>query len=316
MTWLVPLLYATWSSVFAFGKVVLVYSTPLFLTASRMILAGTILLIFLAFRNRKEFSLNARKFGLIALLALLCIFLTNILEFWGLQYLSSAKTCFIYSLSPFLSALFSYLHFKEKMTRQKWIGMGIGFLGILPVIAMQTGSENLFSAFSFFSWPTLAVMGAALFSVYGWVILRLMVKDNEFSPMMANGGSMLLGGIMSLIASLCIDTWQPVPIAAGGVGTVVLGTIGMTFLYNIFCYNLYGYLLKKYTATFLSFMGLLSPIFASLFGWLFLGEPIQWQIFFATGVISVGLWIVYRAELKQGYIKKTIPATNFSESQP
>ena len=65
-------------------------------------------------------------------------------------------------------------------------------------------------------------------------------------------------------------------------------------------------MLRRYTATFLSFMGLLSPIFASLTGWLFLGEPISWVIFLSTGIVSIGLWIVYYAELKQGYIQKTV----------
>jgi drug/metabolite transporter (DMT)-like permease len=61
-------------------------------------------------------------------------------------------------------------------------------------------------------------------------------------------------------------------------------------------------MLKRYTATFLSFMGLLSPIFASFTGWILLGESISWTIFFSTAIVCSGLWIVYRAELKQGYI--------------
>jgi drug/metabolite transporter (DMT)-like permease len=63
-------------------------------------------------------------------------------------------------------------------------------------------------------------------------------------------------------------------------------------------------MLKKYTATFLSFMGLLSPIFASLNSWLILGEPPSWQILLSTSIVSLGLFIVYQAELKQGYILK------------
>lgn len=302
---LIILMYALWSSVFAFSKAVLPYSTPLFLNATRMILAGALMLGFILWRKRASFKLNIRQWFSIGLLALFSIFLTNALEFWGVQYLSAAKTCFIYSLSPFFAALLSYFHFKEKMNGQKWLGLIIGFLGIIPVLMMQTGSEDLFSAFSFFTWPTLAIIGAALFSVYGWVILRLVVKDYSISPVLANGSSMLLGGFMSLGASLFLDTWAPTPVQAGAISPFIFGVLGMTLLYNIFCYNLYGWLLKRFTATFLSFMGLLSPIFASLSGWLFLGETPSWQILASTGIVSIGLWIVYRAELKQGYIVKT-----------
>ena len=301
MTWLIVLMYATWSSVFAFGKVVLAYSTPLFLTAARMLIAGALMLGYLALRKRSYFRLNRQKWLSIGALALFSIFLTNILEFWGLQYLSAAKTCFIYSLSPFFAALFSYLHFGEKMTKNKWLGMLIGFLGMIPVFMSQTGSEDLLKAFSFFSWPTLAIMGAALFSVYGWVILRLVVKDQEISPVMANGSSMVIGGSLALFSSLLIDPWNPLPVTPGGMTPFVTGTLAMSLLYNIVCYNLYGMMLKRFTATFLSFMGLLSPLFASLFGWLFLGEVPTWQIFLSTGIVSIGLWVFYRSELKQGY---------------
>lgn len=317
---LVILMYATWSSVFSLGKLAMTYAPPLFLTGARMTLAGLILLGFIALTKRASFKLSLRQIASICLLAIFCIYLTNALEFWGLQYLSAAKTCFIYSLSPFFAALFSYLHFGEKMNKQKWLGLAIGFIGFVPVLLTQTGTEELLNAFSFFSWPTLAIMGAALFSVYGWVLLRLMVKNQDLSPLMANGSSMLLGGIMAFAHSFFVESWAPIPVASINIAPFLKLTLVMTFLYNILCYNLYGALLKRFTATFLSFVGLLSPIFASLNGWLFLNEPLSPVILFSTGVVSLGLWIVYRAELKQGYIVTSkqadpITATNLNNNE-
>ncbi|MBY0529323.1 MAG: EamA family transporter [Rhabdochlamydiaceae bacterium] len=299
---LVILMYATWSSVFSLGKIALSYAPPLFLTGARMTMAGLLLLTFIAFTKRSSFRLSLKQMASIGLLAFFCIYLTNTLEFWGLQYLTAAKTCFIYSLSPFFAALFSYLHFGEKMNGRKWIGLGIGFIGFIPVLLTQTGTEDLLNAFSFFSWPTLAIIGAALFSVYGWVLLRLMVKDQALSPLMANGGSMLIGGVLAFVHSFFVESWNPIPVAAGSIAPFMKWTLIMTVLYNLICYNLYGVLLKRFTATFLSFVGLLSPIFASLNGWLFLAEPLSPVILMSTGVVSLGLWIVYQAELKQGYI--------------
>lgn len=303
-------MYALWSSVFSLGKMTLQYCPPLFLTGARMMLAGLILLGFLAIFKRSSFALSRIQLISILLLAFFSIYLTNALEFWGLQYLSAAKTCFIYSLSPFFAALFSYLHFNEKMNARKWIGLCIGFLGFIPVLLTQTGSEGLLNAFSFFSWPSLAIMGAALCSVYGWVILRLVVKDHAISPLMANGASMLFGGLLASVHSFLVEGWNPLPFQIANISPVLKGTLLMTLVSNIVCYNLYGMLLKRFTATFLSFVGLLSPIFASLNGLIFLGEPISWTILASTGIVSMGLWIVYHAELKQGYIssKKTDPA--------
>jgi len=226
-----------------------------------------------------------------------------------LQHLSSSKTCFIYSLSPFLAALFSYLHFKEKMNRRKWIGMGIGLLGCVPVFLTQTGSEGSMGGFLFFTWPEIAMLGAVVCSVYGWVLLRVIVKDKNIPITLANGLSMLMGGALALIHSFFIDSYSPLPVAMENIAPFIKGTLAMTFISNIVCYNLYGYLLKRFTATFLSFMGLLSPVFASLTGWLLLGEIPSMTIFASTAIVSTGLWIVYKAELKQGYIQKTAPLT-------
>lgn len=307
---IVILMYATWSSIFSIGKWTLQFSPPLFLTASRMILAGIILLGFLALFRKKSLRLNIKQIGSLLILSVFSIYLTNTFEFWGLQHLSAAKTCFIYSLSPFFAAFFSYLHFNEKMTSKKWLGLAIGFLGFLPVLSTQTGSEGLLSAFSFLSWPELAIMGAALCSVYGWVLLRLVVKEKEISPLTANGVSMLFGGFLALAHSYLVESWSPTPVLSGHFSSFLGGTFLMTFISNIICYNVYGLMLKKYTATFLSFVGLLSPIFASLNSWVLLGERPSWIIFASTTVVALGLWMVYQAELKQGYIRKEeeIPA--------
>jgi drug/metabolite transporter (DMT)-like permease len=304
---LVVLMYAVWSSIFSLGKMALEYSPPIFLTGFRMAFAGILILLYLALVKKASFRFDKKQLISIGLLALFSIYLTNILEFWGLKHLTAAKTCFIYSLSPFFAALFSYIHFKEKMNGRKWIGLCIGFIGFFPVLLTQTGSEELFNAVSFLSWPTLAVMGAALFAVYGWVLLRLVVKDSSLSPLMANGTSMLLGGIFAFIHSYFVDNWTPIPVSFENFGAFFKGNLYMILVSNILCYNLYGFMLKRFTATFLSFVGLLSPIFASLNGWLFLREPLSWTIFLSTGIVSIGLWIVYHAELKQGYILKQKP---------
>lgn len=190
------------------------------------------------------------------------------------------------------------------MNKKKLFGMLIGFVGFIPVLKMQTGDEGLLKAFSFFSWPELAIMGAALFSVYGWVLLRIIVKNQTLSPLYANGYSMLIGGTFAFIHSFFIDSWSPIPVASGQLLPFIQGIVIMTLVSNILCYNLYGFMLKKYTATFLSFMGLLSPIFASLNSWVILGETPSWQILLSTSIVSLGLFIVYQAELKQGYIVK------------
>lgn len=297
-------MYAVWSTVFSLGKMALEVSPPLFLTGFRFLFAGLLFAGYLAIRNRAAFKITLKQFFLICALAIFGTYLTNALEFWSLQHLTAAKTCFIYSLCPFFSAFFSYIHFKEKMNLRKWLGLAIGFAGIIPVLSMQKGAEELISSLSFISWPELAMVGASICTVYGWILLRLILQS-RVSILMANGTSMLIGGLMALIHSYLAESWSPLPVASSHFGAFMQGVLVMILISNIFGFNLYGFLLKKFTATFLSFMGLLSPIFASLSSWIILNEPPSPIIFLSTAIVSMGAWLVYSAELRQGYILKT-----------
>ncbi len=294
------LLYLLWSSSFPIGKWLLQYSSPIFLTGFRMFFAGGLITLFFLIKDRRFPRLSKAQWGSLALLGFLSIYLSNILEFYGLQSLSAGKTCFIYSLSPFFSAFLSYLHFKEKMTRMKWVGLLIGLIGFIPSLDFSHDFDLKISL------PELAVIGAAFSAVYGWILLRAIVKES-LSPWIANGYSMVFGGLFALVHSLFFDNWNPIPVLPQHIGSVFSGVLAMTIISNLICYNLYGLLLRRFTATFLSFCGLLSPIFASLNAWILLGETPSMKLFLSTGVVLIGLSIFYRTELKQGYIK-TIPA--------
>lgn len=303
--------FAIWSSVFSLGKMALEHSPPLFLTAARMLFAGALILGYLAWRKRSSLKITLKQFISLSVLALFSIYLTNAFEFWGLQRMSAAKTCFFYSFSPFFTALFSYIHFREKMNLRKWLGMAIGFIGFVPVLAAQKGSDELLSSLTFISWPELAVIAASICAQYGWILLRLLVKNQSMPLLVVNGTSMVIGGLFALVHSLFADTWAPIPVAASHLPSFLQGLIIMTFIANILCYNLYSLMLKRFTATFVSFMGLLFPIFASLNSWIFLDEPFSSTILLSTGIVAIGLWLFYSAELRQGYInKETEPLTN------
>ena len=220
-------------------------------------------------------------------------------EFWGLRYLTSFKTCFIYSLSPFISAIFSYFLFSEGLSLKKWMGLLVGFLGFLPILLSQTSSEEQTGHLFFFSWAELAVLTAAICSVYGWIVLRQLVNEHQMSPLMANGASMFVGGVLALGHSFMVEDWNPFPVTNYSVFWEC--TILLILISNLICYNLYGTLLKRYSATFMSFAGLTTPLFAALFGWLMLGEVVTWPFYISFVIVFLGLLLFDQEELKQSY---------------
>ena len=310
---LVFLLYALFASVFIIAKIGLGYTAPLFLVGSRMFFAGILMLGYLFITQRHKFQFGKKHIWRILQLGIFNIYLTNAFEFWALKHLTSFKTCFIYSLSPFLSALFSYLILSEKMTAKKWIGLAIGFLGFIPILLAEGAGEEALGHFMFLSWAEISMLMACICSVYGWIVLRRLVKDDGFSPVMANGLSMTIGGAAALIHSLLSEPWNPIPVT--DFVPFFECTVLLIIVSNFLCYNLYGYLLKRFTATFISFAGWTTPVFTAFFGWMVLGEKITWPFILSAGIVLLGLTAFYQEELKQGYcLRSPTETTGASEA--
>lgn len=298
----VILLYLLLASIFPLGRIAVTTAQPIFFTGIRMTLAGIVLVGYFYLRHPKQFKeyTKLKYFHLWVILALFNIYLTNVLEFWGLQTLPAAKACFIYNLSPFFAAFFSYLIFGERMTPKKWIGLVIGFVGFFPILLHNTKAEKLLGGISFLSWAELALLGAAIATALGWIIMRHTIRRISYPPILSNGISMLLGAVMIFPTSLLLEQWKPLPIY--NYNQFLIYLVLIAFISNVLGYNLYAFLLRKYTATFLSLAGFMSPLFAACMGWIFLGETVSWHFFVSAVAVFCGLFIFYQEELRLGYI--------------
>lgn len=300
---LVIILFALFASLFTLSKSALEFSEPFFLIGSRMTFAGILLLLHQVIFNRKNFKIKLNHLLPLLILGLVSIYITNIAEIWGIQFMSSAKACLIYSLSPFVASLFAYWILKETLTLKKWVGLIIGFVGLIPILFTQTSSGDLAKDLLFFSWGELSLIIAVFASVYGWILLKKIVSEYQYTPMLANGFSMLIGGTIALFHSyLSGEQWTPAPVLNNQYAAFIECALWMTLISNVICYNLYGYLLKRFSATFMSLAGLITPLFASLFGWYFLDEVITWHFFASMTLFSIGLTLFYQEELAQNFV--------------
>ena len=114
---------------------------------------------------------------------------------------------------------------------------------------------------------------------------------------------MLLGGILSLGTSYFFETWPSITSLSHNV-PFIRSLFLLILIGNIICYNLYGKLLHCYSATILSFFGCITPLFGVLFGWLWLGETVSPWFYVTALLASVGLYIFYQEDLKEGLLTK------------
>jgi drug/metabolite transporter (DMT)-like permease len=287
------------ASIFTLQKETLEYCEPFFLIGSRMLFAGIMLLGYLLITNRGSLKNSLKHFWTFLLLALFAVYLTNICEIWAIKHMISSKACLLYSSSPFLAALVAFFVLGERLSKQKWLGMLIGFFGLIPIHFTQTNEEISLGSFTLFSIAELSMLGAVFFSTYGWILLKKLASEFKHSPLLANGISMTIGGIFALVHSYFSgESWDPIPVTQ--LQPFLINSLIMCLVSNIICYNLYGFLLKRFTATFMSFTGLVTPFFASLYGYIFLHEQITWHFFASIIMFSLGLVLFYQDEIKQG----------------
>lgn len=298
--WLVLILNALFASTFIIGKDVVSVIPPILFIAIRMIVAGGLLVTFLKMTKHRFPHIRPQHYPWLAGIVFFHIYLSFVCEYIGLQYVSGAKTSLLFNLSPFFTALLCYFFFNERMSKKKWLGLVIGFLGFIPVLSSQSsGAESLMSTLGALSWGEFSVITAVFSSCIGWICMSKLTRDFDYSYMFINSFGMFLGGVLALPTSYLLEAW---PSATYLMGNVIFwrSLILLILVGNVICFNLYGKLLHVYSATALSFFGFMIPFFASIMGWFWLGEEMNRWFFISLVVVSAGLYLFYQEELKHG----------------
>lgn len=293
-------------ALFALGFIVtkksLVYTPPLTLVGLRMALGGALLLGYYGFTYYCNPSgvcplpagQRIRALWLLGAAALCNIYLTNVLEFWGLQYITAAQTAFIYSFSPFIAALAGYFFFGEHLGRMRWLGLALGCIGFTGLIVPDVLAQGA-NGTSMTLYAQMAIVCASIATVFGWLSVKELVRAGV-PVLVVNGLTMFIAGLAALGTGLATETAR----ASSLLGELSFACVGYhalgIIIYCIICYNLYAFLLKRYTATFMCFAGFMTPLFTTVLGWFLLGESVQAFFFVALGLIFAGIYIFHREE--------------------
>jgi len=292
---------------FILAKAAMHYVSPFFFIGTRMVIAGSMLLGYSFIQNKKIVWPKRSDYYLFVQLALFHIFLAYTLEFWALQYVSSGKAALIFNASPFITAVLMQRLFSDQLSWRQWTGLFIGFIGFLPLLVPYILQESLVGAIGFLSYPEIALIGSVVSSSYGWIVFKRLMIQKSYSPLLLNGIGMSLGGLLALAVSAVAERGLFLN-SAHSVSTALyhggLYMAALILIANFICYNLYGYLLQSYSATFLSFAGFTTPLFAALFGYVFLQEPVSNHFVIAVLIILLGLYLFYQDELSDKKINK------------
>lgn len=301
------------ASTFGIAQLALDFAHPVFIIAVRMMVAGILLLVINQISGGSLRGSWAQR-GLFVQLAFFHIYCAFIPEFWALKYLSGAKVCLMYSFSPCVTAILEYLLFAKRLTKNQLRGMFVGFLGLVFMMTMPSDWYQ-FTAYSWFGLPDLALLLSVVSASYGWILLKRLTLQYNYSLTFANGISMLVAGVAALITTMCIPgafgitsshtsnrgIWLFLAqlVGSDGANILMFGTyIALLILIaNVVFYNAYGYLMRFYSPTFLSFAGFTAPLFAAFYDWLLFGTIPSASFFISITAIFYGLYLFYQDEM-------------------
>lgn len=312
---LLIILYMLFACTFTIGKAALAYTTPILFIGIRMVVGGLLLLGYQYFVKKAPWDVRREDIRVLFKVGFFQYYAAFILEFVSLQWMTSGKASLLWNFSPFITALICFFVLGERLSYKKLIGLVIGFLGLLPILHATTPEEELAGMISWISIPEAILLGAVFSAGYGWIVFA-QAQERGYSTVLINGLTMTCAGIAAFVTSLFVEgiphiappvscMGQHIPFLCQQLGTYGAGialfiaySLALILISNIVCFNLYGYLLTIYSATFVSFAGFITPLFAAVFGWFFLGECIGPSFLYSVAIVFVGLLIFFQEELK------------------
>jgi drug/metabolite transporter (DMT)-like permease len=192
--------------------------------------------------------------------------------------LPAALSAVFNASTPLFGAAVAWLWLGESLSRGRALGLAIGFAGVLGLAWSRVGPTSL-------SWnsPALAV-GACLLSTLLYGLGASMTRRylQGVAPLAVAAGS--LGGSCLLLLPLGLAYPPPSMPSAGAW----LSAAGLAFLCTGVAFVLFFRLIGEVGAGPAMSVTYLIPVFAMLWGYLFLGERVSAEMALGCGVILLG----------------------------
>ncbi|MBS0365564.1 MAG: DMT family transporter [Proteobacteria bacterium] len=265
------LLGMIWGGSFLFMRIAAGPFGPLPLVETRLALGALILLPFLwSGRTRMNARLWLRFAGIAAVNSVIPFSLFA----WAAERAPAGIGAITNAMAVMFTALWALVLFRERISRPRLIGLIAGFAGVAVLALGRSGGTHV--------WPAaLAGMTAALCYGLGLILARHYLAGLPSGLVAA--ANLTTGAIM--LAPFALATWpaQPIPVNAW-VSAVLLGVLctGIAFV-------LYFRLLARIGPHRTSTVTYLVPLFAVLWAYLALGEPLTPTMAIAGVLILVGV---------------------------
>jgi len=271
------LLGAIWGASFLFMRIAAPAFGTVALVEVRMLVGGLFLLPLLALRGGVG-SLRAHA-GRIVLIGVVNSAIPFVLVTYAMLTLTAAFASVLNATVPMWTALIAAVFLHERVRPTQWFGLAVGAAGIVVLV----GDRVEFNPSGELWRETLAI-GAALAGMIFYAISAHLARRTlaDVPPLATATGSQLTAA--ALLAPAALATWPatpPSPLAWSAA--VVLGV-----LCTAIGYLLYFRLIGNVGAMRAANVTYLIPLFATVYGTVFLAEPLTLRLLIGGAIVLAG----------------------------
>ena len=200
------------------------------------VVGACILFWLVSFFIPKE-TIERKDFLRIAFTALFGMCINMLMFFKGLQLSTPINSGVIVTLTPIIILILSAIFLNEKLTRFKFLGIGLGFIGALLLILYGSSTEVI-NAPDISLGNTMLLINAVSFGAY-LVMVKPLTK--KYSTVTLMKWMFLLGVIYTFpftITEFIEVSWKTLPFEAiWRIGFVIVGTTFLTYMFNVYALN-------------------------------------------------------------------------------
>lgn len=265
--------YVVWGSTYFAIRLTLQSFPPFLQGGVRFLIAGALLFGFLSLRGRPlPTGRQWRDGAVVGVLLLAC---GNGGVVFAEQYVTSSVAAIYIGAGPLAAAVWSGLLFRLWPQRLQWVGIVIGFCGILLLAGGTQLSGHPLGLVAL----TTAVVAWTLGSVLAQRALSLAPGAMGFATEMLAGGAVMVvvGSLRGEVPQL-IAAWPPTFAASAAF-------VYLVFFGSLLAFSAYMYLLSQVSSTIAISYAYVNPMIAVLLGVVFGGEVLSLREGIATAVI-------------------------------
>ena len=261
-------------------KVTVAELPPVFVSAVRGLGATLLLWLWCRWRGVRLFESDGSLWAGLLVGSLFAIEFAFI--YMGLQLTSASRlTVFLYTSPFWVAALLPLFIRSERLRPVQWLGMVCAFAAVVFALREGFGSGN--AAGDLMGLAAGALWGLTTVAIRAANLTRLSAEKLLFYQL---GVSTLVLGLLSRGMGEPWDaSWS-----GFAMGSVVVQTVVGAFA----SYLAWMWMLGHYPATKISAFVFLTPLFALLFGMLWLGEAVTLSLALSLALVAVGIVLVNR----------------------